>query len=229
MLIHIIDFLTAHLADHLNQLNLVLYVFMVVGVAASSISGVFRAIESKMDITGAILLSFINSNAGGTVRDLILGTPVFWVTDQFYIWMTFIIGALTYIVIYFRKRVINSKKLYRLLIITDAMGLAAFCLAGVQKTLSVDIHGNMYTIAIMMGIWTAIGGGVIADIIANRVPLVFSQELYVTVAFIGAVLFLMLVTYFSLNMALAGLIAALVMVVMRIYSVKYKIKLPIIK
>jgi len=229
MLNHIVDFFATVLSYHLSQINLVLYIFMVVGVAASSISGVFRAIESKMDITGAILLAFINSNAGGTVRDLILGTSVFWVSDQFYIWMTFIIGAITYIIVYFKKRVINSKKLYRLLIITDAMGLAAFCLAGVQKTLSVDPHGRMYTIAIMMGIWTAIGGGVIADIIANRVPLVFSQELYVTVAFIGALLFLTLVTYCGINMALAGLIAALVMVIIRIYSVKYKIRLPLIK
>lgn len=222
-------FLNIHLADHLTQINLVLYVFMVLGVIASSISGVFRAIEARMDITGAILLAFLNSNAGGTIRDIILNTQVFWVKDQFYIWITFIVGATTYVIIYFKNRVINSKQLYRLLIITDAMGLAAFCLAGVQKTLSIDTDGHMYVIAIMMGVWTAIGGGVTADIISNRIPLVFSQELYITVALIGAILFLFLVTFMQMNLAIASIFAAIIMVILRLYSVKHKIKLPIIK
>ncbi|MBY0379206.1 MAG: trimeric intracellular cation channel family protein [Burkholderiales bacterium] len=225
----IITILNNNLNSHITEINLILYLFMVVGVIASSISGVFRAIEARMDITGAILLAFINSNAGGTVRDLILGTRVFWVQDQFYIWMTFIIGGITFAIVYFKNRVINSRKLYRLLIITDAMGLAAFSLAGVQKTLAMDAGGHMYPIAIMMGILTAIGGGVTADIISNRVPLVFSQELYITVAFIGAMCYMFLVVTLNMNPAIAGIFAAFVMVSLRLYSVKHKIVLPIIR
>lgn len=62
---------------HLDEISYLLYTFMALGVVASSVSGALRAAEAKMDITGAILLAFIASNAGGTVRDLVLGTTVF--------------------------------------------------------------------------------------------------------------------------------------------------------
>jgi uncharacterized membrane protein YeiH len=111
---------------------------MICGVITSSISGALRAIESKMDITGAILLAFLTSNAGGTIRDIILGTQVFWIKDQFYIWITLIIGSLTFIIVYFEKQLIGRKKIHTLLIVTDAMGLAAFSLAGVEKSLVME-------------------------------------------------------------------------------------------
>lgn len=196
---------------------------MICGVIASSVSGALRAIESKMDITGAILLAFLTSNAGGTIRDIILGTEIFWIKDQFYIWLTLIIGSLTFIIVYFKKQLIGKKKLHTLLIITDAMGLAAFSLAGVAKSLAV---GQNNVIAVLMGVWTAIGGGIIADIISNRIPLVFSQELYITVAFIGAICYLTLVN-FSVNHSFASTIATFLMILLRLCSVKYKWKFPI--
>lgn len=211
--------------NHSNQFNLILYFFMIFGVVASSISGTIRAIESNMDITGAILLAFLNSNAGGTIRDMILNTKVFWVVDHFYIWLTFGVGAISFLLIYYNNKFITSKKLHRLLIVTDAMGLAAFCLAGVEKSLNFN---QGYLIAIIMGIWTAIGGGVISDIISNRVPLVFSKELYITVALFGALFYIFLVNFVNIHHAVAGIFAAIIMISLRLYSVKYKLKLPII-
>ncbi len=209
---------------HLYEINYLLYIFMICGVITSSISGALRAIESKMDITGAILLAFLTSNAGGTIRDIILGTTVFWIKDQFYIWITLIIGSLSFIIVYFEKQVIGRKKIHTILIVTDAMGLAAFSLAGVEKSL---VMGQNDITAILMGVWTAIGGGIIADIISNRIPLVFSQELYITVAFFGAICYLTLIN-FSVIHSFASVIAALLMILLRLYSVKYKWKFPII-
>ncbi|MCE2705495.1 MAG: trimeric intracellular cation channel family protein [Proteobacteria bacterium] len=214
------------LDKHVTEISLILYFFMIFGVIASSISGAIRAIEARMDITGAILLAFLNSNAGGTVRDILLNVPVFWIQDQFYIWLTFIVGGLSFIIIYFKNKVIGSRKLHKILIITDAMGIAAFCLAGVEKSLALNQNN---VIAIIMGIWTAIGGGVVADIISNRVPLVFSQELYTTVAFLGAVCFLFLAGFLEVNHAIAAFVSAFLMVGLRLYSVKKKLKLPLVK
>lgn len=209
--------------DHLQEISYLLMSFMIIGVAACSISGALRAVDAKMDITGAILLAFIASNAGGTVRDIILGSQVFWIGDQFYIWITFIIGAFTYIFIYHKRKVLGSYKLHRMLIITDAMGLAAFSLAGVEKSITFGQNG---VIAVIMGIWTAIGGGVLADIISNRVPLVFSQELYITVAFVGSLCYYLM--YSHMNHVVAGMIAAIIMILLRLYSVKHKWKFPTI-
>ena len=209
--------------NHLQEISYLLMSFMIIGVVACSISGALRAAEARMDITGAILLAFITSNAGGTVRDIILGSKVFWITDQFYIWLTFIIGALTYIFIYHKRKVLGSQRLHTMLIVTDAMGLAAFSLAGVEKSI---VFGQNGVIAVIFGIWTAIGGGVLADIISNRIPLVFSQELYITVAFVGSLAYYLM--YGHMNHVVAGMIAAIMMILLRLYSVKYNWKFPAI-
>jgi uncharacterized membrane protein YeiH len=209
--------------NHLQEISYLLYFFMIFGVIAASISGAIRAIEAKMDITGAVLLAFLAANAGGTIRDLLLNSTVFWIKDQFYIWLTFIVGAVTFIIIYFKSKVFDNKKLRAILIITDAMGLAAFSLAGVEKSISL---GQNNLIAVIMGVWTAVGGGIIADIISNRVPLVFSQELYMSIALLGSLCYLGLYGY--MNHIIAGLIAALVMILLRLYSVKFRWKFPTI-
>ena len=196
---------------------------MIFGVIASSISGAIRAIEAKMDITGAVLLAFIAACSGGTVRDLVLGSEIFWIKDQFYIWITLPIGAITYIWVYYKQEILSSKKLNAVLIITDAMGLAAFSLAGVEKS----IHfGQNSTVAILMGVWSAIGGGIIADVISNRIPLVFSQELYISVSLIGSICYLVLSGHIS--GLVASMISAIIMILLRLYSVKFNWRLPII-
>ncbi len=211
--------------NHSNQLNLILYFFMIFGVIASSISGTIRAIESNMDITGAILLAFLNSNAGGTIRDMVLNTKIFWIVDHFYIWLTFIAGSISFLVIYYNNKFITSRKLHRLLIITDAMGLATFCIAGVEKSLNLN---QGYLIAVIMGIWTAIGGGVVSDIISNKIPLVLSKELYITVALFGALLYIFMINFINIHHAVAGIFTSIIMILLRLYSVKFKLKLPII-
>jgi uncharacterized membrane protein YeiH len=208
----------------LHEVSLLLQSFMIFGVVTASISGAIRAIESKMDITGAILLAFVTASAGGTIRDIIFNVDVFWIREQMYIWLSCIPGAAAFIFIYYKGRILGNKKINFILIVTDAMGIAAFSLAGVEKALSL---GQNNSIAVIMGVWTAVGGGVIADIIANRVPLVFTQELlYITVAFFGSVCYLFLAD--NINHTTASIISAIFMIALRLLSVKYKWSLPTI-
>lgn len=213
-----------HNINYINHLNLLLHIFSLIGVIACAISGTLRAVDSKMDITGAILLAFIVSNAGGTIRDMILGAPIFWIKDNSYVWLSTTVGGLVFIMIYFNDKILSHQTLNKLLILTDSIGLAIFCLVGVEKAVLYNQH---ILIVILLGVWTAVGGGVIADVIANRVPLVFSSELYITVAFFGAVLYINLSTIFIQEVA--GFIAVSCMIILRILSVKYHLKLPIIK
>ena len=217
--------ITPNISPHtIEQISLLLEVFLTIGVIACSISGALRAIDSKMDITGALLLAFIISNAGGTIRDLILKAPVFWIKDNYYVWLSLFIGASTYMLFYYLPKLFTSRRLNQMLLITDAIGLGVFCIAGVEKSF---IMGQPAGIAIIMGIWTAVGGGIIADVIANRIPLVFSSELYITVSLCGAILYVLL-SAIMLH-SLAGFIAVIFMVVFRMLSVKFHWKLPIIR
>jgi uncharacterized membrane protein YeiH len=213
------------LTQHIREFSHLLYFFMILGVIAASISGAIRAVESKMDITGAILLAFVTANAGGTMRDLFIDSVPFWIKDQFYIWISLICGSLSFIVIYFKSKFITSKKLRAILILTDAMGLAAFSLAGVEKSLAYD---HSILVAMVMGVCTAVGGGIVADVIANRVPLVFSQELYITVAVAGSACYLFLVKALHMDHIVASGIVAIIMVLLRLYSVKYNWRFPTI-
>jgi uncharacterized membrane protein YeiH len=208
----------------INSINFLMMVFMITGVIATSIGGVLRANNAKMDITGAILLAFITSNFGGTIRDLLLHAPIFWIKEQFYIWISFTTGAISFIFIYYRGKIFTNNVLYKVLIFTDAMGIAAFCLAGVEKALSL---GQNYFMAVLMGLLTAVGGGIVADIISNQIPLVLYSELYITVALLGALLYLFLDLF--MQPAYASLIAAIFMVLLRLTCVKYKLKLPKLK
>lgn len=211
-----------HFAKELQHISHLLTFFMIVGVIAAGISGAVRAVEAKMDITGAILLAFITSNAGGTVRDIVLGSEVFWIHDQMYIWLSCGIGAITFAWVYYKGKFLGNRKINSILIITDAMGIAAFSLAGVEKSIS---FGQNNVIAIIMGVWTAVGGGIIADVISNRVPMVFTYELlYITVAFFGSVCYLILAN--SMDHITASIIASVFMIAMRLLSVKYKWKFP---
>ncbi|MEN9946243.1 MAG: hypothetical protein RLZZ293_629 [Pseudomonadota bacterium] len=209
--------------NYSQHIHLILEIFLIIGIIASSISGTLRAIDSKMDITGALLLAFIISNGGGTFRDLILNAPVFWIKNHLYIWLSLSIGAITYSIIYYCPRLLINRRLMQLVLITDAIGLAAFCISGIEKSF---VMGQNTYIAIIMGIWTAVGGGIIADVIANRVPLVFSSELYIIVCAIGAILYLTLCCF--IPHSIASFIAAIFMISLRLLSIKYRWKLPII-
>lgn len=212
------------LTTHLNDMNYILSSFMIIGVIAASINGSLRAIRAKMDMTGAILLSFLAANGGGTVRDLLLGIPVFWIKEQSYIWLTLSVGLISFLILYNRRNVIGSRILYKFLLVTDAMGLAAFSLAGVEKAIYLNQN---WVIAIIMGIWTAVGGGILADIISNQVPTVLSKELYITISCLGSTLYLIL--HNMLNGIVAGIIAAIFMVSFRLYSIKLKLSYPTIQ
>lgn len=209
---------------HLNTLepfNYLLNIFMILGVIAAGISGVMKAIKAKMDITGAVLLSFIAGNGGGTIRDIILKVNVFWIVNQYYIWISIIVGITIFLLANFKKEILSNKRINKTILITDAMGLATFSLAGVEKALGL---GHNMVIAILMGLCTAIGGGIAADIVSNRIPAVFSRELYISVSLLGCICYLIL--YANINHVIASIISVISMILLRIYSVKFNWKLP---
>lgn len=210
---------------NVEQINLALQGCFIIGVIACSISGTFIAISSRMDITGAILLAFIKSYGGGIVRDLMLNSEPLWIKDYRYAILSIVTAIITYLICYWNKQFLTSKKIYNLLIFFDAIGLGVFCIFGMEKVTST--LGNNYVIAIIMGLWTPIGGGVLADMLANRLPMVFSSELYITVALLGAFLYIGL--GFIITPELAAIVSVITMIIVRMLSVKYHWHLPIIK
>jgi uncharacterized membrane protein YeiH len=201
-------------AIFMDQLLLIL---TYVAVIASSVSGALEARKHQMDIVGATTIAFVNAFGGGTVRDLLLGrTPVFWVNEPWLTITTFVIAILSF---YRLDQVSN-----RLLIFADAIGLAIFSILGAVFTLQLQLSP---VVAILMGVVTGIFGGVLRDLLCNRIPNVFRQstELYATCSFIGTTVYIIL-HVLQFNALPIALIGALTVFAMRLLAVSFKVTLP---
>jgi len=155
------------------------YILALLGTAAFAVSGALAASRKNMDIFGFCFLALMPAVGGGTIRDIVIGnTPVFWISDSRYVAVA-IVAAL---VVYFTSYKPGSRR--RILIWMDAMGLALFAAIGTQVSLA---HDTGALVAVMLGVTTAVTGGMIRDIICNEIPLVLSHEIYATAAFVSGI------------------------------------------
>lgn len=150
------------------------------GVSLFAATGAFAASRKQLDIIGFLFLAAMTGIGGGTVRDLVLGVPVFWVVQPAFI----LACAVTAVVIYFSAHLVESR--YRWLLWFDAIGLAAYCVIGADKGLSVT---GSATVAVVMGMLTGTFGGILRDVLANEPSVLLRREVYVTAALLGALAF----------------------------------------
>ena len=144
-----------------------------------------------MDIFSIVLLGVVTALGGGTLRDIIIDVnPVFWIADLHYLWVAVLASAMTF----FLVRHINN--VYRLLLFVDAFGLSLFTILATEKTL---LLGFSKPIAILMGIITGAAGGIFRDILTGRMPLILGKEFYATPALLGALMFILLDSFFPLH------------------------------
>ncbi|EGR3113954.1 TRIC cation channel family protein [Vibrio parahaemolyticus] len=198
--------------------SMLLYMIDLFGTAIFAVSGVLLAGRLKMDPFGVIVLGSVTAIGGGTIRDMALGaTPVFWITDTTYLWVIFITCLLTMILVRRPKRLA-----WWVLPVCDAIGLAVFVGIGVEKALAYNASGM---VAVIMGVITGCGGGIIRDILAREVPMVLRSEVYATACIIGGIFHTMAVSmgYDHSTALLAGVISTLVI---RLGAIRWHLSLP---
>jgi len=155
-----------------------------IGTIVFAITGTLVASQKRLDFFGAIVIAMVTAVGGGTLRDMMLGNlPVFWIQDSRYI-LAILLGVLLTVL---ASRIGYQPK--RALIYADALGLSTFCVIGTQVALA---NGADILISIMMGVITSVAGGMIRDILSDEIPLILRQEIYATVAFVGAVIYVLL-------------------------------------
>ncbi len=198
--------------------SMLLYMIDLFGTAIFAVSGVLLAGRLKMDPFGVIVLGSVTAIGGGTIRDMALGaTPVFWITDTTYLWVIFITCLLTMILVRRPKRLA-----WWVLPVCDAIGLAVFVGIGVEKALAYNASGM---VAVIMGVITGCGGGIIRDVLAREVPMVLRSEVYATACIIGGIFHTMAVSmgYDHSTALLAGVISTLVI---RLGAILWHLSLP---
>jgi uncharacterized membrane protein YeiH len=189
------------------------YLLDIIGTMAFAMSGALTAMNKKMDPFGVLIIAFVTSVGGGTLRDVMIGrTPVGWMRDLNYVYVIFIGFVLT---IVFRKRL---DFLRSSLFLFDTIGLGVFTLIGIQKGIDNHLHP---VICVALGTMTACFGGVIRDILCNDIPVIFRKEIYATICIIGGIVFFGL-RELNIEKDILYLITSLVIIIIRLMAVRFK-------
>jgi uncharacterized membrane protein YeiH len=202
----------------MEKLHFLYYVLEMAGTFAFAISGAVAARQRGLDLFGIFALAFTVASGGGIIRDICLGAiPPSSLKNWQYLAVSICAAALTvglYPVV---------ERLKRPVLLFDAIGLSMFAVTGTQKALAYGLIGEG---AVLLGITTAVGGGVLRDILLNRVPVILQKEIYASAALMGAVI-VVVGDYFKwLPSGWISLIALITCFMLRILALQYHWNLP---
>lgn len=199
--------------------NTITTVIEMLGTVAFAISGIRLAAAKRFDWFGAYVVGLVTAIGGGTLRDILLGTPVFWMVSWSYVAIT---GLALATVIIFQQALVKG---FRTLFIFDAIGLALFVVVGIEKSL---IAGFPMWVAVIMGIITGSFGGIVRDILIREVPLFFRKDIYATACLAGGLVYWVLWA-FGINTYVCQLTCATVVIGLRVLANEFGWSLPILQ
>lgn len=194
------------------------YALELFGTFFFAISGAMAMHDKEHDWFGAGFTGFITAIGGGSLRDMVLGSyPLVWIKDINFLYAIFS-GVL--VALFFFTRLVRLKRTFFLF---DTLGISFFTILGVEKALSLGVRPE---IAAIMGMFTAVMGGVIRDTLANEMPVIFRKEIYATACLIGAVIYVLLDHGVGLDRNINLLASISVIIIIRILAVRYNLALP---
>ncbi|MBC3538043.1 trimeric intracellular cation channel family protein [Rufibacter sediminis] len=191
----------------------------VVGTFVFAISGTLTAADKKLDPFGASVIAFSTALGGGTVRDLLLNLRPVWVQEERLLITVFVAVLVT---ILFRGAI---GKFRRTMFLFDTVGIALFTILGMEKALRLDVPP---LIALVMGVVTAVFGGVVRDILCNEIPLIFRREVYATACLAGGAAYL-LMRLAPVPPGVPVWIAIAIIILIRLLAVRLKWAFPNLK
>lgn len=187
------------------------------GTISFAISGTFAAMQRRLDPFGVLIIAFVTSIGGGTVRDLLVGdTPVAWMRDVNYCLLILLTSLAT---IFFKTHI---RKFKVTLFLFDSLGLGLFTMLGIQKGIMFNLSPG---ICIALGTITGCFGGVIRDTLLNTIPIIFHREIYATACILGGILYYAL-KYFNFKDDAATIIVIAFIFILRVVVVRFKLTLP---
>jgi uncharacterized membrane protein YeiH len=198
----------------------VIYVIDILGTFAFAVSGALVALDKKFDMFGVLIIAFVTAVGGGMLRDVLIDAhPINWIGNLDYLYTIFIAVVFTFL---FKSKIAYLSKT---MFLFDTIGISVFTLLGLEKGLSFNLHP---IIALIMGVISAVFGGVLRDVLTNKVPLIFEKEIYASACLAGGIIYLIL-NYFKVEENINFIISAAVVVIIRAIVVRFHLELPKIK
>jgi uncharacterized membrane protein YeiH len=189
-----------------------------IGTFAFAISGIRLASGKHIDWFGAYIIGLVTAIGGGTTRDLLLDVTPFWMLDSKYFLTT---GVALLATLLFKNKIFT---LGNTLFLFDAIGLGLFTIVGISKSLEAHLP---FWVCIVMGTITGSVGGLIRDVLLNEVPLLLRRDIYALACVTGGVVYFICI-YFNLSPSVTELIAALIVILVRLIALKFHIHLPVL-
>ena len=202
----------------MNQLHTFYFLLDLAGTFAFAISGATAARQRGLDLFGISAIAFIVACGGGMIRDICIGAiPPAGLRNWNYLAVAF---TATVITVVFYPIV---QKLNRPVIFFDAAGLSLFAVTGAQKAIA---FGHNAEVAILLGVITAVGGGVIRDILLNRVPVILQKEIYASAALTGSIIVTLGNEIKGISPDWTALFGLVVCFALRLLAIRYHWNLP---
>lgn len=189
-----------------------------IGTFVFAISGIRLASGKNIDWFGAYIIGLATAIGGGTTRDLLLDVTPFWMLDSRYFLTT---GVALLATLLFKSKIF---KLGNTLFLFDAIGLGLFTIVGISKSLEAHLP---FWVCIVMGIITGSMGGLIRDVLINEVPLLLRRDIYALACVTGGVVYFTCI-HFNISTSVTELIAAVIVILVRVIALKFHIHLPVL-
>lgn len=204
------------LAFSIETYTLVTYWLGMAAVAAMAGASVLESGAKQFDLFGVIVIALAASLGGGSLRDMLLDRPVFWIADELYL----LIAILAAVSVFFLARWVSMP--VRTFLILDAIGLALFSIFGTGAALTL---GASWLVASFIGVITGVMGGVFRDVLCNEDPWVFRSPLFATASWLGCWLYILMIE-FDVGPLAANLIASSSILLIRLYALRRGVNLP---
>lgn len=188
-----------------------------VGIAVFAITGVLAAAHRNLDVFSVLVIGVVTAVGGGTLRDVVLGAPVFWLNDFTSIWTAVAASIATFLL---EGRLRNT---YTVLLYLDGLACALFAVLAIHKTLGL---GFGTPVAVIMGIVTGIGGGLVRDMLIGQPSLLLRREFYSTPILVGGLLFAALYEWLPQVRAFTGVLSATAIFAFRAAAIRYHLGYP---
>ncbi len=197
-----------------------LYQFGLIAVFVFALTGALTAAKKELDILAFVFVGIVTGIGGGTIRDLLLGTPqVFWIADPSYLSVCIVASIMTY---FFAHWVV---KIDRILLWMDAAGIALFAVLGTGKALSYEVAP---LVAILMGVMSSTLGSAIRDLMLQTKLVIFEPEIYVTACLLGSLSYVVL-DLFAVSELTNILLSSGAAFILRILAIELDLRFPSFK
>ena len=193
----------------------------IIGVIAFSISGMLKGLKHKLDIFGVIVLGVMTAVGGGIVRDVLLNQMPASILDESDVYLAIVTAIIAWL--FFHNKLIGNSKMVRFVMISDALGLAAFAVIGASK--GVEAGLGPFSTAIMATL-TGVGGGVIRDMMVTEIPFILKEDVYAALCLLGGLIYWILATNKILTGSVLGYSLLTVIFIVRLLAIRFKMNLP---